>query len=240
MKKTLLIMSGKGGVGKTTIAVNLSYFLSERKNVVGLLDADIHGPNVLKLMGYNGQKMEIRDDKINPIQINSNLKVVSIAGLVDDNSAIIWRGPLKHNALKQLIEDTNWGNLDYLIVDFPPGTGDEHISVSQLLKNISGAIIISSPQQVSLFDMVKAIDFCKKTNIPIIGLIENMSGDIFGKGTIKEICKKYDIGFLGTLSLTKDVVLSGEEGKPFYLYKNKKLNEEFETIVENILKRIGE
>lgn len=237
MKKTLLVMSGKGGVGKTTIAVNISYFLSNKGKVVGILDADIHGPNVLKLTGTNKEKMGVQNGKMIPIYINPSLKAASIAGLIDDNSAVIWRGPMKHKALKQFIEDVNWGNIDYLIVDFPPGTGDELISVVQLLKDVSGLIIVSTPQEVSILDAMRAVDFSKKMNVPIIGLIENMSGEVFGGGTIKKVCKKYNLNFLGSLPLSKDVVLSSDKGKPFYLY-NKELNKKFNLIIKNILKRI--
>lgn len=238
MRKSILVMSGKGGVGKTTIAVNLSYYLFNIGKSVGIIDADIHGPNVLKLLGYQGSKMEMSNDKIIPLQINPKLKVVSISGFVDDNSAVIWRGPMKHSAIKQLTVDIDWGDTDYLIVDFPPGTGDEHISAAQLMKDIAGAVIVSTPQQVSILDVIRSIDFCKQMNIPIIGLVENMSGGIFGKGTVEEICKVHNLNFLGALSLSKDIVQSGEEGNTFFEYNNKELNHEFDLIVKKILEVI--
>jgi len=228
-------MSGKGGVGKTTLAVNISYALAKKGNSVGILDADVHGPNVLKLLGYSNLKMEMHSDKILPFIVDSNLKVASIAGFVDDDSAVIWRGPMKHNLIRQLSQDVDWGELDYMIVDFPPGTGDEHISAVQLIKDISGAIIISTPQQVSILDSMRSVDFCKKMNVPVIGLIENMSGEIFGKGTISEVCKNNDLTFLGSLPLCVEVVKSGEEGKSFSEYHNNDLNHRFELIIENIL-----
>ena len=233
--KKLLIMSGKGGVGKTTISVNLSHSLFKKNNSVGMLDVDIHGPNVLKLLGYENIKMNIEGEKLLPLVINPKFKVASIAGFIEDGSAIIWRGPRKHNAIKQLALDVEWGNLDYLIVDFPPGTGDEHISTAQILKNISGAIIISTPQSVSIMDMIRSVDFCKQMNIPIIGIIENMSGGIFGSNTVKEACLKNNLNFLGHIPLSEKVVISSENGKSFLEYDDLKLNDSFEKIVNKII-----
>jgi len=238
MRKTILVMSGKGGVGKTTIAINLAHFLFDKGKSIGILDADIHGPNVFKLLGYSGLKMEMREDKIVPLSINPNFKIASIAGFTDDDSAVIWRGPMKHNAIKQLALDVEWGDLDYLVVDFPPGTGDEHISAAQLIKDIVGAIIISTPQQVSIMDVMRSVDFCKKMNLPIIGLIENMSEGIFGKGTVEKVCKKNNLNFLGALPLCAEIVKSGEEGKPFSEYNNKELNNKFRLIIENVLRGV--
>jgi ATP-binding protein involved in chromosome partitioning len=228
-------MSGKGGVGKTTIAVNISYLLLDRGSSVGMLDADIHGPDVLKLLGYNDTHMEMHDNRIIPLSISPKFKIASIAGFVDDRSAIIWRGPMKHTAIKQLVQDADWGDIDYLIADFPPGTGDEHISAVQLMKNIKGAIIISTPQQVSMLDAMRSVDFCKQMNVPIIGLIENMSGGIFGAGTVKTLCEKNNLKFLGDLPLCSEVVASGEEGKPFSKYPNESLNNKMKSIIDNIL-----
>lgn len=235
MRKTLLVMSGKGGTGKTTIAVNLSYSLLGRGKSVGILDADIHGPDVLMLMGQHGMRMEISDGRITPIQIDPKLKVASIAGFVEDESAIIWRGPMKHNAIKQLANDVEWGELDYLVVDFPPGTGDEHISAAQLIKDIVGAVIVSTPQQVSLLDAMRAIDFCNRMGVPVIGLIENMSGGIFGEGSVERLCRNKKLNFLGALPLCKEIVQSGAEGKPFFEYGNAALNQKFDSIMRKIL-----
>jgi len=238
MRKTILVMSGKGGVGKTTISINIAQALVNNGDSVGILDADIHGPNVLKLLGYSGVKMEMRENKIVPLSITPKFKIASIAGFTDDESAIIWRGPMKHNAIKQLALDVEWGDLDYLVVDFPPGTGDEHISAAQLITDIAGAVIISTPQQVSIMDMMRSVDFCKKMNIPLIGLIENMSGSIFGEGTVEEVCKLNNIKFLGTLPLCVEIVKSGEEGKSFFEYNNEELNNKFNSIINNILRSV--
>ncbi|MFP4403583.1 MAG: P-loop NTPase [Nanoarchaeota archaeon] len=234
MTKTVLVMSGKGGVGKTTIAVNLSYFLYKKKFDIGLLDVDIHGPNALKMFGYDNISLEMFDEKIIPFNIFDKLKVVSIAGCINDDSAIIWRGPKKHKAIKQLIQNVKWGNLDYLVVDFPPGTGDEHISAIQLLDNICGVVIVSTPQMVSLMDMNRSIDFCNQMNVPILGVIENMSGEIFGSGTVKKKCVENNINFLGNLRLSKKISNSSKICVSFLEENDKKLNKEFEKIVNNI------
>ena len=235
MRKTLLVMSGKGGVGKTTLAVNLALNLARKGNKVGILDADIHGPNVLKMLGYSGPWLKVVGDKIAPIWIGPMLFAASIAGFVEDNSAIIWRGPMKHTAIKQLALDVRWGALDYLVVDLPPGTGDEHLSVVQLMKDIVGAVIISTPQQVSIMDMMRAVDFCRQTGVKIIGVIENMSGGIFGSGTVEKVCKANDLTFLGQIPLSKEVVQSGEEGKPLFEYNNPGLNTSFNNIMKKII-----
>ncbi len=235
MRKSLLVMSGKGGVGKTTIAVNLAYFLYKKGFQVGLLDVDIHGPNALKMLGYDNVSLEIKDNKLQPFKVDSNFKISSIAGYIDDESAVIWRGPRKHSAIKQLSQDVEWGELDYLIVDFPPGTGDEHISTAQLLPDIYGAIIISTPQKVSLMDMTRSIDFCNQMNITILGAIENMSGGIFGSDTVQEKCKQKNVPYLGKINLSKTIIDSSENGKSFIESKDIKLNKNFENIVNIII-----
>jgi Mrp family chromosome partitioning ATPase len=233
--KTILVMSGKGGVGKTTIAVNLSQSLLKQNFTVGLLDVDMHGPNVLKMLGLDSIQLEMQGESIVPYRVNEKFKVSSIASFVNSDSAVIWRGPLKHKAVQQLTNIDLWGELDYLIVDFPPGTGDEHISTAQTLKNISGAVIVSTPQNVSILDTLRSVDFCKQLKIPILGLIENMSGEVFGSGSVEKVCAERNIPFLGRLPLTKEITLSCEEGKSFVEYGNKKLNDEFEKITKNII-----
>ena len=180
-------------------------------------------------------RMEISEGRIAPIVLDPRLKVASIAGIVEDGSAIIWRGPMKHSAIKQLANDVEWGELDYLVVDFPPGTGDEHISASQLIKGIAGAIIVSTPQQVSLMDAMRSVDFCNRMGIPVIGMVENMSGGIFGGGTVERLCRNKNLNFLGALPLCRVIVQSGEEGKPFSEYKNAGLDRAFGAIMEKIL-----
>lgn len=235
IKHKLLVMSGKGGVGKTTIAVNLAYALSKKGFRVGLLDVDIHGPNVPKMLHLEDKKLLSKDNKIIPIKVKDNLKVMSMAFLLNKKDAVIWRGPMKHNIIRQFIEDVEWGNLDYLILDFPPGTGDEHISISQLLKDITGSVIVSTPQQVALIDVIKAIDFSKKVNIPVIGLIENMASDVFGKGSVKELANTQKLNFLGSLGLSKEITDSGDKGEPFVINDSLDVTKSFNDIVEKII-----
>ncbi len=203
IKNKILIMSGKGGVGKTALAVNLAYLASTRFST-GIIDVDIHGPNVPKMLGLNNDLYSDATGKIIPI-LRDSLKVVSIGFLLNKTDSVIWRGPLKHKLINQFIYDVNWGNLDFLFIDFPPGTGDEALSVSQLLKDITGSVIISSPQDVAMQDAVRTIDFSKRLNIPILGLVENMSGDIFGQGKVKKIADEFGVEFLGSVPLLKDI-----------------------------------
>jgi ATP-binding protein involved in chromosome partitioning len=176
----------------------------------------------------------MKDGKIIPLSFSENLKVASMAGLINEDSALIWRGPLKHKAISQLASDVEWGKLDYLIVDLPPGTGDEHISAAQIIPDIAGAVIVSTPQQLSLMDALRAVDFCRKMNLKILGIIENMSGGVFGGGTVEKVCTREKIPFLGKIPLSETAVRSAEEGRPFLDYDEKELNRSFEQIVEKL------
>ncbi|MBN2111721.1 Mrp/NBP35 family ATP-binding protein [Candidatus Woesearchaeota archaeon] len=234
IRSNLLVMSGKGGVGKTTVAVNLAYALSEKGLNTGLLDVDIHGPNVPKMLGLENNKVATTNNKLIPVDARKNLKVMSIAFLIEKWKAVIWRGPLKHNIIRQFIEDVQWGDLDFLIVDFPPGTGDEAISISQLLKGRNSSIMVATPQDVALADAAKAIDFSRKVNIPIIGIIENMSGSVFGEGNVKDFAEKEGIKFLGSIGMGREIVVSGDNGIPFVSDKSLKASMEFLGIVKKI------
>ena len=227
-------MSGKGGVGKTTVAINLAFILSKKGFKVGLLDIDIHGPNVPKMLGLEGNAIETRDNKMMPINTGDGVKVVSMAFLLKKQDAAIWRGPMKHKVIQQFIEEVNWGSLDYLIIDAPPGTGDEVLSVSQILKPITGSVIVSMPQKISLLDAGRSVDFSNKLEIPIIGLIENMSGDIFGKGGVEEFSDEKGIAFLGSLELDKEITKANDEGVPF-TKTNSKNTSSFEKIADKIV-----
>ncbi len=217
IKETIFVLSGKGGVGKTTIAVNIALSLALSGKKTGLLDVDIHGPNAPKMLGLEGKKVEMDGSLMLPIGHDSMLKVMSFGFFINDKDSVIWRGPMKHNVIKQLIEEVSWGELDYLVVDFPPGTGDEQISTAQLIRGSSGAVIVSTPQKVAILDSVRTIDFCRKMSIPIIGIIENMSGAIFGEGSIKKIAEENSIPYLGSLPMAKEIAESGDEGIPFML-----------------------
>ena len=193
---------------------------------VGLLDVDIHGPNVPKMLGLEQMHLRSSGEYIEPISVGNNLKVVSIAFLLDfSDTPVIWRGPLKMTAIRQFLSDVNWGELDYLIIDAPPGTGDEPLSVCQLIKDITGAIIVTTPQELSLLDVKKCINFVKQLNVPLIGIIENMSGficpycgnkiDIFKTGGGEKIADELGINFLGNIPIEPDIVNASDEGKPF-------------------------
>ena len=176
IKNKILVMSGKGGVGKTTTSVNLSIALADKGYNVGIMDVDLHGPDVPRMLGLEGTPQVNENKKLNPISYSKNLTAISIESFTPNkDDAIIWRGPLKFSAIKQFIGDIDWGNLDFLIIDAPPGTGDEPLTVAQTISDAK-AIIVTTPQEVALADVRKSINFCKTVKMEIFGLIENMSG----------------------------------------------------------------
>ena len=233
--KKIVVMSGKGGVGKSTVAANLGVALAQLTDGnVGLIDADIHGPDIPKILGVENQMLSGDGDKIQPGKID-NLRIVSMAfTLPDRDSPVIWRGPMKMKALKQFVEDVDWGELDYLIIDLPPGTGDEPLSISQLLGDLDGAIIVTTPQEVALLDSRKAVNFARKLEIPVMGIVENMSGficphcgkrtDIFKEGGGKKAAEELGVPFLGTVPIDSKIVEASDNGVPFV-----KENEESEA-----------
>lgn len=179
VKHKILVLSGKGGVGKSTFSAQLSFALAEKDYQVGLLDIDICGPSIPKMLGLEGQEIHQSNLGWSPVYVESNLGVMSIGFMLPNpDEAVIWRGPRKNGIIKQFLKDVYWGELDYLVVDAPPGTSDEHISIAQFLQatGIEGAIIVTTPQQVSMIDVRKEVNFCKKVNIPVLGVVENMSG----------------------------------------------------------------
>jgi Mrp family chromosome partitioning ATPase len=218
IQNTILVMSGKGGVGKTTVAVNLAVYLARQKAKVGLLDVDIHGPNVPLMLGMTDSRLQMNGNKIIPAETPHGVHVMSMAFLLESaDSSVIWRGPMKHNVIKQFIEDVDWGDLDYLVIDFPPGTGDECLSAAQLITGARGAVIVSSPQQVALLDCRKAIDCARKLGIPLIGLVENMAGEMFGIGGVAALATAQNVPFLGSLTMDKHIPPASDDGKPFVL-----------------------
>jgi len=231
IKYKLVVISGKGGVGKTTVAVNLAYGLATKGNRVGILDVDIHGPNIAKMLGIEGRRLVGSESEIEPMEVLSNLKAVSLALLFEDRyQPIIWRGPLKMITIKQFLADVNWGELDYLIVDSPPGTGDEPLSVCQLIPDINGAIIVTTPQDVAVLDSRKSVLFAKELKVPVVGVIENMSGftcphckkeiDLFGTGGGEKSAQDLKVPFLGRIPLEPEMVKSGDSGQPFIHFRN--------------------
>ena len=221
-----LVMSGKGGVGKSSVAVNLAVWLAGQGRRVGLLDTDIHGPSVPKLLGLEGARLQAEDETIIPIAFGENLKVMSIGLMLNNpNEAVIWRGPMKHNLIQQFIENVRWGDLDYLIVDCPPGTGDEAISTAQVLGTIDGVLIVTTPQDIAVLDVRKCVTFCKQLSLPVLGVVENMSGficphcgkrtDIFVGPGAEQIAADFGIPHLGNIPLDPAVALACDAGKPF-------------------------
>jgi len=245
VKHKIMVMSGKGGVGKTTVAANLAFALGMRGLDVGLMDADIHGPDIPKILGIEDKRPEASGGKISPILVTPRLKTMSIGFLLPNrDSAIIWRGPMKMNAIRQFLSDVDWGELDYMVIDLPPGTGDEPLSVAQLIKNVDGAIIVTTPQDLALLDSRKAVNFSGVLKVPVIGIIENMSGfvcpycgkeiNIFKYGGGERSARELGVPFLGRVPLDPKMVEAADSGTPFVLQKESKVREAFEQIVENV------
>lgn len=222
----ILVMSNKGGVGKSTVAVNLALGLVRKGMRVGLLDVDVHGPSIPKMLGLEQMALVGGAGKIQPVAYTTNLKVVSMGFLLKDNeSPVIWRGPLKMGAIRQFLEEVDWGELDYLIIDSPPGTGDEPLSIAQLIKDIDGVIVVTTPQEVALLDSRKAVNFARQLKVPVLGIVENMSGfvcphcgkktDLFKTGGGQKAAQEMKVPFLGKVPFEPEIVRSGDEGKPF-------------------------
>jgi len=223
----LFVMSGKGGVGKSSISVNIAAALAARGFKVGLMDVDIHGPSVPRLLGLTGQLEVGKDSKIHPKRYSDNLHVVSMESLLlDPDQAVLWRGPMKTSAIRQFISDVEWGELDFLVVDSPPGTGDEPMTVLKLIPEAL-AVVVTTPQEVSLADVRKAINFLQYAQANILGVVENMSGlacphcgksiDLFKKGGGKDLAEHYGLEFLGAIPLDPATVVAGDLGTPVVL-----------------------
>ncbi len=223
VNKIVMVISGKGGVGKSTVASNLALSLAEKGKKIGLLDIDIHGPNLPKMLGVDKEKLQSPgEERIEPVRISENLKLVSMAFLLpEENQAIIWRGPLKIKVIQQFLRDINWGKLDWLIVDSPPGTGDEPLSMAQLVP-ASSAVIVTTPQEISILDVKKSIDFVRKLNLDLLGIVENMSGlrcphcgkeiPLFKEGGGEKLAKEMDLPFLGAIPIDPEIVKAADKG----------------------------
>ncbi|BAI80735.1 ATP-binding protein, CobQ/CobB/MinD/ParA family [Deferribacter desulfuricans SSM1] len=247
IKCTLMVMSGKGGVGKSTVSTNLAAMLNMLGHKVGILDADIHGPNIPKMLGINEKGVLSSGEGIIPFEPVENLKVMSVAFLLkSDDDAVIWRAPLKHSLIEQFISDVNWGELDFLIIDLPPGTGDEPLSVAHVIEGVDGSIIVTTPQEVALLDSRKSVTFSRKLNIPVLGIVENMSGfvcpncgekiDLFKVGGGEKAAKELNVDFLGRIPIDPSVVLEGDAGKPYILeHPDSEVSKAFKEIAEKVI-----
>jgi ATP-binding protein involved in chromosome partitioning len=247
VKHKIIIASGKGGVGKSTVSVNLAKALKIRGYRVGLLDADITGPNIPKLLGIEDQRMKQGSEGIKPGSADG-IKVASMALILSSkDSAVVWRGPMKMAAIKQFIQDVDWGDLDFLLVDLPPGTSDEPLSVVQLIPDLSGAVIVTTPQEVSLLDSRKAVNMIKGMKVPVLGIIENMSGlccphcgetiNIFNTGGGQRTAEEMNVPFLGAIPIDPEVSALGDSGVTF-VERGSPAGACFREIVDKLLEMI--
>jgi Mrp family chromosome partitioning ATPase len=247
----IMVMSGKGGVGKSTVATNLAVSLSLDGLDVGLLDADIHGPNIPKMLGIESRHVIGSGMGMIPVEVFPNLKVISMAFFIGDrDNPVVWRGPIKHNAISQFLGEVEWGNLDFLVVDLPPGTGDEPLSVAHLIKNVSGSIIVTTPQDVALLDSRKAVTFSGILGIPVIGIVENMSGlicpychkeiSLFKTGGGEKAARDMRVPFLGRIPIDPEMVTDCDRGMPFVMaHPNSEAAKAFKEIADICKEYVG-
>ncbi len=246
-KSVIAVGSGKGGVGKSTIAATLALGLKRAGCKVGLMDADVYGPSIPHLLGLSGKPV-IENNKLQPI-LFQGMPVISMGFLVPAGEAVVWRGPMLHGAITQFLRDTAWGDLDYLIIDMPPGTGDIALTLSQSLP-LTGAVVVCTPQQVALIDAVKAIAMFRKVNIPLLGMVENMSGficpdtgkryDIFGSGGARRAAEELKVPFLGEVPLNMQIRVNGDEGLTLGNYDDPIVGPYLEKIVTTLIRNLAD
>jgi len=247
VKRFVAIGSGKGGVGKSTTSVNLAIALKLEGYKVGLLDADVYGPSQPRMLGVSGRPASVGGDMVAPLQ-NFGISLMSMGLLVPDDTAMIWRGPMVQSALTQMLNSVAWGDLDVIVIDLPPGTGDIQISLAQQV-NLAGAVIVSTPQDIALLDVVKALTMFQKANVPVLGMIENMSywscpdcgrvDHIFGEGGVKAEAKKRNIDLLGEIPISVDVRKSSDAGIPIIISEPESIqSQNYRLIAKSIIKSI--
>lgn len=249
VKNIILVASGKGGVGKSTTAVNLALSLANQNLKVALFDGDIYGPSIPTMLGYEGESIQSSDGKILEPFLNMGIKSMSIGAMIDINAPVIWRGIKAVGAIEQLISSTNWGEIDVFVIDMPPGTGDIQLSISQKF-NIAGAVIVSTPQDIALIDAIRGVKMFEKVNIPIFGIVENMSyyicehcgtrANIFGTDGAKQQAKKLGVDFLGAVPLHIDIRENSDSGTPIVFAKpDSEHTKKYEEIAKKIAKKLG-
>jgi len=250
--RKILVLSGKGGVGKSTVAANLAISLAAAGKKVGLLDVDLHGPSIPKILGLDGQRLGLDGTGgIAPIELAANLKVVSIGMMLDSaTDAVIWRGPMKYGVIQQFLKDVAWGELDFLVIDSPPGTGDEPLAVAQLVGRGASAVIVTTPQEVAISNVRRSVSFCKTLSLSVLGIVENMSGlscphcgeqvDVFKVGGGEQLAAEMDVPFLGRIPLDPQIVASGDSGAPFVQsLADSPAAKAFASVIEPILNHTG-
>lgn len=246
-KSVIAVGSGKGGVGKSTIAASIAMGLARAGSKVGLMDADVYGPSIPHLLGVSGRP-EIENGKIRPIMAG-DVKVISMGFMVAPGEAVVWRGPMLHGAITQFLRDTNWGDLDYLIIDMPPGTGDIALTLSQLLP-LTGAVVVCTPQDVALLDAVKAITMFRRVNIPVLGMVENMSSfiapdtgkryDIFGSGGAQRRATELEMPFLGEVPINMQIRLLGDTGQTGANFDDPTVAPYLQAIIQKLVRNLAD
>ena len=253
IRHKILVMSGKGGVGKSTVSTNLALGLAKKGYKVGLMDVDIHGPDICRMLNLNEKLQESQTaggGLVPPMKFGENLKVISLEYMMEDrDDPIIWRGPLKVQAIRQFVADIDWGNLDYLIIDAPPGTGDEPLTVAQNIKD-AHALVVTTPQDVALADVRKSLNFCKHVKMEVLGMVENMSGficphchetvEIFKTGGGEKTAGEFGVNFLGSVPIDPKVVVGGDDGNPYLSSDDDSpAVKAFAKIIENVEKKMS-
>jgi len=252
IKYKIIVMSGKGGVGKSTVAVNLALTLASKGHKVGVMDVDIHGPDVAKLLGVEDARLESAGEMIIPVPVNPNLSAMSMAFLLEDrDTPIVWRGPVKMTAIRQFLGEVAWGDLDYLIVDLPPGTGDEPLTVAQMIPEGAWAVVVTTPQDLALLDSRKAIRFAEALKMNIAGVVENMAGlecphcgetiDLFKIGGGEKAAEEMNVNFLGRIPIDPQMVKMGDLGVPYVVDEPDELAPRaFHEIANNLEEQVSE